>query len=200
VVFIGERWVVDGDGQRRFDDPDDCVCWEIESARERKIPVLPVLAGISSMPSEAVLPASVRFICRQQAAEIQGGRHFFADLERLEGGIARLLGYYEKPIVIGQFGVGAPDHVVVLGTLGDRFQKVPERRSVQKTMLVQAAAGGDAILSWSTQGNVEDWRTDPFGAIGLLRDLTSAPSSVGDFEDSRRTMMHACEHVSRPTA
>src|SRR5688572_23306247 len=52
IALIGRQWtgVVDADGARRLDDPDDFVVQEIHAALERDIPVVPVLVDGATMP------------------------------------------------------------------------------------------------------------------------------------------------------
>jgi hypothetical protein len=62
LVIIGDQWLnVRGkSGQRRLDEPDDYVRNEIEIALSRKIRIIPVLAGIATMPAPEQLPPSIR--------------------------------------------------------------------------------------------------------------------------------------------
>jgi len=46
VAVIGKTWltVVDNQGQRRLDNPNDAVRVEVETALRRKIPLIPVVS------------------------------------------------------------------------------------------------------------------------------------------------------------
>lgn len=96
LAVIGENWLEvcfkDGpkQGQRRLDDPTDIVRIEIVSALDRGIPVIPVLVGKASMPSEANLPDCLKKLAFRNAAEVRSGRDFRDHVSRLIRGIEHL--------------------------------------------------------------------------------------------------------------
>lgn len=184
LVLIGDRWIHAEDGSNRLLDPEDCVRFEMETAVAHRIPVVPVLAGTRIMPRREDLPESLRFILRQQAAEIQGGRYFFRCLEEVESGIAHLLGtgVPSRGDDIG-IPVSAPDHVIALGAIEDRLKRLRQARIAQRTMLVQAAAGGSAMLTWRTSSDATRWITDPGAAVALLERLDSDEVSLTFLEN-----------------
>jgi hypothetical protein len=49
LVLIGRQWatLADEDGRRRLDDPDDLVRFEVQSALERGVRVIPVLVDVN---------------------------------------------------------------------------------------------------------------------------------------------------------
>ena len=63
LAVIGDEWlsIAGKSGTRRLDDPSDFVRIEIEAALDRKIPVIPVLVGNSSVPPAEELPDSLRY-------------------------------------------------------------------------------------------------------------------------------------------
>ncbi len=69
--------------KKRARDPKDFVRIEIESALQRKIPVIPVLIGDTRMPGEKHLPVSIKKLAWCNAVRIDPRRHFQADVERL---------------------------------------------------------------------------------------------------------------------
>src|SRR5258708_12438531 len=63
LVLIGPQWLTikDEAGNRRLDDPNDYVRFEIESALRRDhCKVIPILVGNASMPQSTDLPESLR--------------------------------------------------------------------------------------------------------------------------------------------
>lgn len=88
LVVIGVSWInIKGKGAkstlRRVDDPRDYVRIEIESALNRKIPVVPVLVGKAEMPSDEDLPESIRELASINAAELRDGRDYRTHMDRL---------------------------------------------------------------------------------------------------------------------
>ncbi|ASW54240.1 toll/interleukin-1 receptor domain-containing protein [Plantactinospora sp. KBS50] len=88
VVVIGPRWLVpDADGERRVDRTDDFVRQEIEFALQIGLPIIPVLVGGATKPSDGVLPESLAALEHRQYLTL---RHRSADrdlrclLDRLE--------------------------------------------------------------------------------------------------------------------
>jgi len=87
LAIIGDRWLGDPSHQHRLDDPADYVRIEVESALERGIPVIPVLVGNATIPSDADLPESMRGLRYRNAAEVRAGRDLQQHLERLVRGV-----------------------------------------------------------------------------------------------------------------
>jgi len=94
IALIGPQWAAaDGDGRRRrrLDDPDDLVRYEIRTALERGIRVIPVLVGGASSPREGEVPDDLRDLPRLNSFELSHGQHFDYDVGRLLDVIERLL-------------------------------------------------------------------------------------------------------------
>ena len=68
LVLIGPNWLKakGSDGKRRLDDPDDMLVFEIRTAFERNIDVLPILIDRAAMPRAPFLPESIRKLARIQ--------------------------------------------------------------------------------------------------------------------------------------
>lgn len=62
LAVIGKSWLTaaDGQGQRRIDDPNDAVRVEVETALNRKIPLIPLFIENVDVPRSDQLPASIR--------------------------------------------------------------------------------------------------------------------------------------------
>lgn len=88
LAIVGNRWLnacyLDGPhkDERRLDDPDDFVRIEIESALQQNKPVIPVLVGNATMPSDQDLPPSLQPLAFRQATEVRRGRDFHVDIAR----------------------------------------------------------------------------------------------------------------------
>jgi hypothetical protein len=95
LAIIGDEWVnaSDSKGNHRLDDPTDFVRIEIESALERKIPVIPLLVRDAHMPREDDLPSSLRKLVYRNGTPIRSDPDFHRDMDRL---IAALEKYVER--------------------------------------------------------------------------------------------------------
>ena len=84
LAVIGDQWltVVDQDGRRRLDSPDDFVRLEIEAALARNVRVIPILVEGARMPHAEELPDSLAKLARRQALELSPAR-FDGDTRRL---------------------------------------------------------------------------------------------------------------------
>jgi TIR domain len=76
LAMIGKNWlhVVDGDGRRRIDNPDDFVRLEIAQALRRDIPVVPVLVHGARMPKPEELPDELRNLAFRNSVELTHAR------------------------------------------------------------------------------------------------------------------------------
>jgi hypothetical protein len=92
IALIGPRWatVADGDGQRRLDDPDDYVRFEIRTAFERRARVIPVLVDGATMPHRQQLPDDLATLGRLNALQMSYDRYVY-DEGRLMTIIQKLL-------------------------------------------------------------------------------------------------------------
>jgi uncharacterized membrane protein YeaQ/YmgE (transglycosylase-associated protein family) len=92
VALIGDQWttVVDDEGRRRLDNPDDYVRYEIQTALERGLRVIPVLVDGAKPLRRQYLPSELQGLTRLNALELSYGR-FQYDADRLLGIIERVL-------------------------------------------------------------------------------------------------------------
>lgn len=67
LAVIGRRWLVDNDGRRPLDDPQDFVRSQLEIALEQNAHVIPVLVDGAPMPAEDELPTPLRSLARRNA-------------------------------------------------------------------------------------------------------------------------------------
>lgn len=59
IVVMGPNWIGKTGTRRRIDNPKDFVRREVETALERKTPIIPVLVDGARMPKAADLPPSL---------------------------------------------------------------------------------------------------------------------------------------------
>jgi TIR domain len=93
VVLIGPQWATlsDDEGQRRLDDPDDYVRFEIRTALNRGIRVIPVLVEAAKPPRRQDLPPDLRRLARLNALEMSCDHRYQYDADRLMSIIERAL-------------------------------------------------------------------------------------------------------------
>ena len=84
LVVIGDDWFqVDESGCSRLEDADDLVGLEVSVALERGIPVIPVLVGSATVPTEDTLPEALSSLSYRQAVEVRATANFNAQIDRL---------------------------------------------------------------------------------------------------------------------
>jgi len=83
LAVIGEYWIVDRQAKRRLDDARDFVRIELEAALQRRIRLIPVLVGGTTMPGPGDLPESIRDLAFRNAVEVRPGRDLQPDMRRL---------------------------------------------------------------------------------------------------------------------
>ncbi len=90
IALIGPTWstIIDQQGRRRIDDPDDFVVLEIQAASEREIRVIPVLVDGAVMPNRHDPPEGLQGLARRNAVRL--------DHETFRSDIALLLDTVER--------------------------------------------------------------------------------------------------------
>src|ERR1043166_7102331 len=84
LAIIGPKWRGGGRGTHtRINDDNDPVRIEVETALQRGIPVIPVLVGGAIMPKPTMLPSGLQELSFRNAAQIDSGRDFHQQMERL---------------------------------------------------------------------------------------------------------------------
>jgi hypothetical protein len=87
LVAIGRSWL-----SRRLNAPDDFVRTEIEAALQAGLIVVPLLVDNNpTMPPANKLPASIRALSSQHAAQVRNDPDFDTDMHRLVRQLERLL-------------------------------------------------------------------------------------------------------------
>jgi hypothetical protein len=92
VALIGRQWatVTDEDGGRRLDSPDDYVRFELKTALEHRLRVIPVLVDGARPLRQQQLPSELSKLARLNALELSYGRYDY-DAGRLLDLIERVL-------------------------------------------------------------------------------------------------------------
>lgn len=92
IALVGAKWltITNEDGRRRLDDPDDYVRYEIRTALERGVRVIPVLADGAKAPRQQQLPDDLQRLARLNALEMSYARLDY-DATRLMDAIQRVL-------------------------------------------------------------------------------------------------------------
>lgn len=98
VALIGRQWLTltDEEGNRRLDNPDDYVRFEVQTALQRGVRVIPVLVDGAAALKAPQLPVELHKLARLSALELSYGRYQF-DADRLLDVIQRVLGAVPRP-------------------------------------------------------------------------------------------------------
>lgn len=92
LVIIGDDWLqADASGNSRLKDEGDLVSFEVSTALERDIPVIPVLVGNAMIPNKEILPDKVKPLFYRQAVEVRASANFTPQMERLIDSIAAVV-------------------------------------------------------------------------------------------------------------
>src|SRR5713101_8385681 len=93
LAVVGAQWLDarDAAGTRRLECPDDVVRIELEAALARGIPVIPVLLGHATMPTEGQLPPSLAAFASRQGTAVRPDPDFHRDMDRLGASLQALL-------------------------------------------------------------------------------------------------------------
>jgi hypothetical protein len=93
LAVIGPNWldVLDEDGTRRLDNPDDFVRIEIAAALQREIPVIPILLDGTRVPKADRLPKDLKELALRNGLNVRHAS-FHVDLNKLIRELERQLG------------------------------------------------------------------------------------------------------------
>lgn len=104
LVLIGPRWlsVTDTEGTPRIQLEGDFVRLEVEAALSRDMRVIPVLLQGAEMPTQSVLPETIKPLALRNAVELSESRWHY-DVDRLVNVLSLLL---ESPQTAGELELG----------------------------------------------------------------------------------------------
>jgi hypothetical protein len=121
LAMIGPEWslAMNGEGQKRLEDPNDWVRTELTTALNRSIPVIPVLVGGASLPKLATLPDDLKKLFNYQAHELTDKRWEFDSSQLVQVLEKVVLGAKPKRNIVQTILAGRSTWValVVLGLL-----------------------------------------------------------------------------------
>lgn len=83
IAVIGPQWIGEDTDPARIRQRGDPIRVEIETALARELPILPVLVDGATMPASKALPKSLQPLSYINAAQVNSGRDFHAQMERL---------------------------------------------------------------------------------------------------------------------
>jgi hypothetical protein len=85
LAVIGDRWLEKdpSTGKSRLENEEDYVRFEIASALEKEIPVIPLLVRGAAMPTKEELPASLTKLPNQNGIQVRPDPDFRHDMEHL---------------------------------------------------------------------------------------------------------------------
>lgn len=86
LVIIGRDWLDiknHGSDERRLDNPNDIVRLEVETALDRRIPVIPVLVRDANIPARGDLPLTLKPINALAGLQVRPDPVFEDDVRRL---------------------------------------------------------------------------------------------------------------------
>ena len=91
VVVIGKKWLhlTGENGNRRLDESEDYVRFEIEESIRQGNSIIPVLIDNASMPSGHALPNSIQKLSQHNAAPVRPDPDFHNDIKRLINAIEK---------------------------------------------------------------------------------------------------------------
>src|SRR6202161_602450 len=84
LAIIGPGWLgVSSGGTERIQQESDAVRVEIETALRRRLPLIPVLIGNTTMPNSDQLPPSLKDFAFRNAVRVDTGQDFDYHMDRL---------------------------------------------------------------------------------------------------------------------
>ena len=83
LVFMGRDW-----HPERLSEPEDPIRFELETAREARVPIMPILVNGSTMPSPEELPEFLRWLPALQAATLRDADYRY-DVRRIFHALAK---------------------------------------------------------------------------------------------------------------
>ncbi len=157
LVVIGPQWldVRDSDGQRRLDDPEDFVRFEVEAGLQiESTRVIPLLVDGAAPPAANALPASLQPLAYANAFTLHNDPIFNRDMETLIRHLRELIKprrRFDWRWVIGLMVLLAIAAAFILLRLGDDFQpdttQTPTRARIVTTATEQISASPAVTLT-----------------------------------------------------
>ena len=168
LAIIGDDWlnVMDGQGKRRIDDPNDFVQIEIAAALQRSIPVVPVLVEKTPMPRADELPPPLHELAFRNGIPVRPDPDFHNDMDRLCQQVAG----YIAPRKVSHgiiYGVVATLLIVAVAIIGSKMLGSSRDTTIKTAATSKTAPASETVPannSVNPAGDVPDlngsWRTD----------------------------------------
>ena len=199
VALVGRQWatLVDENGKRRLDDPADYVRFEIQTALERDVRVIPVLVDGARPLRHHQLPSGLDKLARLNTLELSYGRYQY-DAERLLDLIQRVLDSvadtdpaHESPSV-GEAAAPTVPHVARVRpdrhALGDAATKGFESLRSDRARVIRILTDAEHVARSITDESTKAWAlaevaealaaTDLDNAVRLIADAKGAAQSI----------------------
>ena len=161
VALIGRQWatVTDEEGRQRLHNSDDYVRFEIQTALEREVRVIPVLVDGATPPRRQQLPPDLHKLTRLNAFELSY-RRFEYDADQLLELIMRVLAAAQRPEQAEQLPPQIPDYAVAKdrdveppdGLLEPDLTGVPP--AIPRRRLVRRLGAARAAAPWPDYDNL----------------------------------------------
>jgi hypothetical protein len=90
LAIVGPQWVGSHSGRDRLSEPSDPVRVEVETALQKRKPLVPVLVLNAHMPTVEQLPSSLHDFAYRNAVAIDAEQDFDVDMARLIRSIDRI--------------------------------------------------------------------------------------------------------------
>jgi hypothetical protein len=162
LVVIGPRWtsLVDANGLRRLDAPDDFVVREVAAALRRDIPVVPVLMQGAALPAADDLPPSIAPLATRQK-EVIDHSEFHDDVVRLCNRLAPMVGGDRRGRWLRWWPAAALVIALAAGWIGYRTLRTGDVHQPGATAAAPAAAPVTSAPASSVTSPGDSTRTTP---------------------------------------
>ena len=139
LVLIGRDWTGHLLAENRFDDPEDYVRLEIETALQCGIPTLPILIERTPMPDAKRLPESLRSLVSYEAIDVENNR-WAADMSHMVLALERILRPSPSLLVLGPIAVSVPLLIFTLNYVSHYKTQLPWQALVAGAALAMLVA------------------------------------------------------------
>lgn len=180
IEVIGPQWMGHREGGRsRINDVNDPVRIEVETALRLGIPVIPIMVDRASMPAQGELPDSMKDFPYLNAAQIEGGRDFHQQMDRLIRSMEQILADQPKQSASTSKGEATPSAVIDQADQTEAAQRLAQ--SSQPSDVAAAPARSVLLgLALDTSGSMQDSiRNDTGRVLSRLEGVQEAIRSMG---------------------
>ena len=169
VALIGRQWVTlaDEQGNRRLDDAGDFVRFEVQTALERGVRVIPVLVDGASPPHRQQLPSELHKLAGLNALELSTARYDF-DASRLLDVIQRVLADRQAREEADRKARQEADRKAREEADGKAWQEADRKARQEALQKAESTAGEEAELTAREEAELpaREERADAAGQAG----------------------------------